>query len=504
MGLEIINKMIRTYFSFNEKNISYMMNNPIDCQQVILNNLLKKAAKTDWGKQYDYGSIKNQDTFKSRVPIGDYQSLQPYINRMILGEKNVLWHNTVKWYSKSSGTSSSKSKFIPVSNESLQHCNYKGGGDSFTLYLNNRPDSKLFTGKYFSLTGTLHQFENNVRAHCGDVSAILTNFAPFWVNYFKTPPTHIALMKNWDEKIESFAQCMKNQNVTGIAGVPSWILIILKHILELKQAHTINEVWTNLELFMHGGVNFSPYIEQYKLLIPSEKMYYQEIYNASEGYFAAQDQSHSKDMLLLLNNGIFYEFIPFQELGKENPMALSIENVKVNEKYVMVISTNAGLWRYTIGDVIQFTSVRPYRIIINGRTSHYINAFGEELMMDNAEKALKTACEKTAAEVEEYTVAPVYFQSHAKAAHQWLIEFKRKPNNMESFIGVLDAELMQLNSDYESKRFQDILLQKPIVQEIASGTFIRWMASRGKLGGQFKIPRLSNNRDIADEIMQYE
>ena len=501
MGFDIINRTVRVYFSINEKNIAYMMDNPFDCQQVVLSDLLKKAEKTQWGRQYDYASIKNWETFQSRVPIGDYQSLYPFIERMILGEKNVLWHDRVKWFSKSSGTSGSKSKFIPVSRESLIDCNYKGGRDSFTLYLNNRPDSKLFTGKCFSLTGTLHHFESNAEAHCGDVSAILSHLTPAWANYFKTPSKSIALMKNWDEKIDAFAQYMKNQNVTAMAGVPSWILIILKRILELQQTNTISKVWANLELFMHGGVNFTPYVEQYKALIPNEKMYYQEIYNASEGYFAAQDQSDSKDMLLFFNNGIFYEFIPFQEFGKENPRALSIENVKLNEKYVMLISTNAGLWRYVIGDVVQFTSIRPYRIVIIGRTTHYINAFGEELMVDNAEKAIKTACQKTTAEVEEYTAAPIYFQSNTKAAHQWLIEFKRKPNNFDMFIDELDAELMRLNSDYEAKRFQDILLQKPVVQEVESGTFIKWMTSRGKLGGQFKVPRLSNSRKIVEEIL---
>ena len=502
MKFEIINKMVRTWFSLNEKNMDYMMNHSIDCQQALLSNLLKKAAQTDWGKQYGYASIKNQETFKSRVPVGDYQSLYPYIERMIAGEKNVLWHGAVKWFSKSSGTSGSKSKFIPVSRESLIDCNYKSGRDTFTLYLNNRPDSKLFTGKYFSLTGSLHPFETNAKAFCGDVSAILTNFTPSWANFFKTPPKHIALMKNWDKKIEAFTHCMKKQNVTAMAGVPSWILLILRRILELEQQKTLDKVWANLELFMHGGVNFTPYVEQYKSLIPNDKMYYQEIYNASEGYFAAQDKSDSKDMLLLLNNGIFYEFIPFQEFGKENPKALSIENVQLNEKYVMLISTNAGLWRYVVGDVVQFTSLHPYRIVISGRTTHYINAFGEELMADNAEKALKIACEKTAAEVEEYTVAPIYFQSNTQAAHQWLIEFKQKPDDFGMFIDVLDIELKRLNSDYEAKRFEDVLLQKPVVQEIAAGTFLKWMASRGRLGGQFKVPRLSNNREIVEEIMR--
>jgi phenylacetate-coenzyme A ligase PaaK-like adenylate-forming protein len=300
---------------------------PHDVQRDWLTKLLSASEDTEYGRLHKFKSIRNVEDFQQRVPLNSYETLKPYIDRLRKGEQYLLWGSDVKWFAKSSGTSGSKSKFIPISNESLRSNNYKGGRDSFTLYLNNRPDSKLFTGKYFSLTGTLHPFENNAHAHCGDVSAILTNFTPSWANHFKTPAKHIALMKNWDEKIDAFAQYMENQNVTAMAGVPSWILIILKRILERKQTQTIDKIWTNLELFMHGGVNFTPYIEQYKTLIPCEKMYYQEIYNASEGYFAAQDQSHSKDMLLFLNNGIFYEFIPFHEFGKENPTTLSIEDV---------------------------------------------------------------------------------------------------------------------------------------------------------------------------------
>jgi hypothetical protein len=366
--------------------------------------------------------------------------------------------------------------------------------------LNNRPDSKLFTGKYFSLSGSWRHFDMNSRAYCGDVSAILLHFLPQWGNYFKTPPQNIALMSNWDEKVEAYAQHTRKQNVVGLAGVPSWILMILRRILELEQAENLSSVWQNLELFTHGGVNFTPYINQYKSLIHNENMYYQQVYNASEGYFATQDRKNANDMLLLVDNGVFYEFIPLREFGAENQTAIPLEQVKTGVNYVMIISTNAGLWRYVIGDVVQFTSCNPYRIIISGRTTHFINAFGEELMIDNAENALNAACKDTNAVISEYTAAPVYLESDAKAAHEWLIEFKQQPSDIKLFADILDKELMKLNSDYEAKRSNDILLQRPIVQAIPQETFVKWLSIREKLGGQFKVTRLSNDRKIIEEI----
>ena len=499
-GLHIINRIAKTYFVAHQKNIEKMMFQPLDCQQQWFDYLLKAAANTEWGKKYDYQSVKQYDRFCEQIPVSDYNALYPYIERMIMGEKDVLWCGKTIWFAKSSGTSGSKSKFIPMSMESLYKCNYKGGKDSLTMYLNNRPDSKLFTGKYFSLSGSWRNFEMNSKAYCGDVSAILLHFLPQWGNFFRTPPKDIALMNNWSEKVEKYAQHTRKQNVIAFAGVPSWILMIIKKVLELEQAENLSAVWQNLELFMHGGVNFTPYINQYKLLIPNENMYYQQIYNASEGYFAAQDRSNANDMLLLVDNGVFYEFIPLRKFNTNNPSAVSLAEVKTGVNYVMLISTNAGLWRYVVGDVVQFTSCNPYRIIITGRTTHFINAFGEELMVDNAENAINTACLQTNAIVSEYTAAPVYLEAAAKAAHEWLIEFKQQPADIKLFTDILDKELMKLNSDYETKRSNDILLQRPIVQAIPQGTFVRWLSSRGKLGGQFKVTRLSNDRKIIEEI----
>jgi GH3 auxin-responsive promoter. len=496
----IINNIAKKYFSVHFKDVERVMLHPHDCQKQCFDSLISKAKHTEWGKKYDYHSINRHDTYKERLPINDYESLYPYIERMIMGEKDILWKGKIKWYSKSSGTSGSRSKYIPVSWDSLHGCNFKGGKDTFAMYLNNRPDSKLYTGKYLSLSGSWRNFDMNANAYCGDISAILSNSIPRWGNYFRTPSKEIALMSDWNEKVEAYAQYTRKQNVTAIAGVPSWILVIIRRILELEQTQDLSSIWTNLELFMHGGVNFTPYKSQYKALIPNENLYYQQVYNASEGYFAAQDLSDSDDMLLLLNNGVFYEFIPLHEFGKEHPKVLNLEEVKAGMNYVLVISTNAGLWRYVIGDVIQFTSVNPYRIIVSGRTTHFINAFGEELMVDNAEKALKEACLATDAIISEYTAAPVYLESDTKAAHEWLIEFKQEPSDLELFTTILDAELMKCNSDYEAKRSDDILLQKPIVQSIPQGTFVAWLASREKLGGQYKVTRLSNNRDVIEEI----
>ena len=498
--MHIINRIVKTYFAVHQKNVEKMIQQPIDCQQQCFDNLIKTATNTEWGKKYDYHSVKQYDTFCQRVSINDYNTLYPYIERMIMGEKNVLWKGKTTWFSKSSGTSGNKSKFIPVSRESLHKCNYKGGKDTISLYLNNRPDSKMFMGKNMSLSGSWRNFDMNSHAYCGDVSAVLLHFLPQWGNYFRTPPKHIALMSNWDEKVEAFAQHIRKQNVITLAGVPSWILMIIRRILELEQAENLSTVWQNLELFMHGGVNFTPYINQYKLLIPSENMYYQQVYNASEGYFAVQDRENAHDMLLLVDNGVFYEFIPLREFGTENQTVIPLEQVKTGVNYVMLISTNAGLWRYVIGDVVQFTSCNPYRIIIAGRTTHFINAFGEELMVDNAENALHTACEKTDAIISEYTAAPVYLESDAKAAHEWLIEFKQQPSDLELFTETLDKELMKLNSDYEAKRSNDILLQRPLVQAVPQETFVKWLAIKQKLGGQFKVTRLSNDRKIIEEI----
>ena len=496
-----VNKILSGYFAARCGRIDNMMKNPIDCQHFVLKKLLSSAQQTRYGHQYDFASIANYGQFAQRVPVNDYQSLYPYIEQMIKGEKNVLWSGKVNWFAKSSGTSGSKSKFIPLSQESLWYNNYQSGRDTLSLYISHRPDSKLFMGKTFSLTGSLQSFDINSKARCGDISAFLLKGLPFWANLLKTPPYKIALMSDWNEKLECFAQHMRKQDVRAMAGVPSWILMIVKRVLELEQKDNLCDVWPNLELFMHGGVNFAPYKKQYQH-ITNENLCFWQVYNASEGYFATQDRLVADDMLLLVDNGVFFEFIPLQDfVSKDYAKAVPLEQVKLDRNYVIVISTNAGLWRYVIGDVVRFTSLNPYRIIITGRTTNFVNAFGEELIVDNAEKAIAFACQKTNAIVNEYTMAPVYPSSTQQAAHQWLIEFEQAPQSLSQFVQLLDEELKNQNSDYEAKRTADILLQNPIVQQIPYGTFLKWLASKNKLGGQFKVPRLSNDRHVIEEIL---
>lgn len=500
--MSYVNFILRSYFQNKNSNIRKIVNEPLPCQKKCFHYLVKAARYTMWGKKYNYRQLTSYQQFQETVPLNTYESLYPYIERMIKGERNVLWRGKVHMFSKSSGTSGSKSKFIPVSLESLIECNYKGGKDTLSLYAQNRPDTRLFSGKTLSLSGSMRPSELNPKAICGDISALLIKYIPDWANHLRTPPKKIALIDGWNEKLELFAQHTKNENITGLAGVPSWILIILKRILEIEGKETLDSIWPNLELFMHGGVNFTPYLPQYKEITHTDKLLFWQIYNASEGYFATQDRAYADDMLLLLNNGVFFEFIPFNDFYNHDFHAIPLDEVKENVNYAIVISTNAGLWRYIIGDVIQFTSLNPYRIIIAGRTTHFINAFGEELIVDNVEKALQITCEKTQSLVSEYTAAPVYLDNHKKACHEWLIEFETPPSDLQIFTDILDAELMKINSDYEVKRSFDLLLHKPIIHQVPQGTFIQWMASKGKLGGQFKVPRLSNNRLIMDEIMK--
>lgn len=498
--MSYVNFILRSYFQNKNSNIHKIVNEPFLCQKSSFRYLVKAARNTVWGKKYNYRQLTSYRQFQETVPLNTYESIYPFIERMIKGERNVLWRGKTRMFSKSSGTSGSKSKFIPVSLESLIECNYKGGKDTLSLYVKNRPETQLFSGKTLSLSGSMRSSELNPKAICGDISAILIKYIPDWANHLRTPPKKIALTDGWNEKLELFAQHTKKENITGLAGVPSWILIILKRILEIEGKESLNSIWPNLELFMHGGVNFTPYLPQYKEITNANKLLFWQIYNASEGYFATQDRCFADDMLLLLNNGVFYEFINFSDFTNNQFHTIPLEEVKENINYVIVISTNAGLWRYIIGDVIQFTSLNPYRIIITGRTTHFINAFGEELIIDNVEKALQITCEKTQSLVSEYTAAPIYLDNNKKACHEWLIEFQTPPSDMQDFTNILDAELMKINSDYEAKRSYDLLLQKPVIHQVPQGTFIHWMASKGKLGGQYKVIRLSNNRNIIEEI----
>ncbi len=498
--MPLINPLLKTYFQSKNNNIQKIVEEPFRCQNKCFQYLIHAANNTEWGKKYDYKKIQSHKDYCEKVPINSYESIYPYIERAIKGESNILWRGKTRMFSKSSGTSGSKSKFIPVTLESLIDCNFKGGKESLSLYVKNRPDTRLFSGQTLSLTGSLRESEINTKVVCGDVSAILIKYIPDWANKLRTPPKNIALLPNWDEKLELFANYTKKQNITALAGVPSWILVILKRIMEIEQINTLTTIWPNLELFMHGGVNFCPYLPQFKAITNNDQLWYWQIYNASEGYFATQDLPNSDDMLLLLNNGVFFEFISLSDYMNDKYEAIDLEQVKTGINYVMLISTNAGLWRYIIGDVIRFTSTNPYRIIITGRTTHYINAFGEELIIDNVEKALAATCKQTKSIVTEYTAAPIYFQNNEQASHEWLIEFKKTPENLDVFTTILDMELMKLNSDYEAKRSFDLLLNKPIIRAVPEGTFLKWMSAKGKLGGQFKVTRLSNNRTIIEEI----
>jgi hypothetical protein len=476
---------------------------PFDVQEDWRKKLISLAKNTEWGIKHDYASIKNMDDFKEKVPVQDYESIKSYIFRLRQGEQNLLWPSDIKWFAKSSGTTSDKSKFIPVSEEALEECHFKGGKDLLSIYCNNNPDTEIFTGKGLILGGS-HQINSfNNESFYGDLSAIIIQNLPFWTQFMGTPDLSIALMDNWEEKIEKIANATVNENVTNLSGVPTWTLVLAHRLLEINGKKNLLEIWPNLELFIHGAVNFTPYREQFKKLIPSSSMNYLETYNASEGFFGIQDLPDSEEMLLMLDYGVFYEFIPEKEIGKEYPETITLEEVELNENYALVISTNAGLWRYTIGDTITFTCLAPFRIKITGRTKHFINAFGEELIIDNAEKALVVACQKTGAIVKEYTAGPVYFSGKENGAHEWLIEFEKQPDSLEYFTEILDNALKSLNSDYEAKRYQSMALRLPIVRSMPPNTFYNWLKSKGKLGGQNKVPRLSNNRDYITEIMAF-
>jgi hypothetical protein len=475
---------------------------PHDVQMDWFKRLIVSAKDTEFGKLHDFKNIKNYEQFIRQVPTRDYEGLKPYIDRMMMGEQNILWGSEVRWFAKSSGTTSDKSKFIPLSQESMEECHFKGGKDMLAIYCNNYPETRIFSGKGLTLGGS-HQI--NVKSGntwFGDLSAIIMEHLPVWVEYMRTPDLNIALMSEWESKLERIAHHTIDEDVTNLAGVPSWMLILIQRILEIKGTDNLLDVWPNLELFMHGGVSFTPYLDQYKKLIPSDQMHYLETYNASEGFFGIQDQSDSSEMLLMLDYGIFYEFIPAEFSHLENPPVVWLQDVEKDVNYVMLITTNAGMWRYQIGDVIRFTSIHPYRIKISGRTRHYINTFGEELIVDNADKALAVACEKTGAIIREYTAGPVFMESDTNGGHEWLIEFEKKPESLGYFGEMLDNALKTLNSDYEAKRYKNITLRMPVIRSMEPGTFYNWMKNRGKLGGQNKVPRLANDRKYLEEILE--
>lgn len=498
--MSFVNSLINFFTTNRLSQIESFTTRPDEIQLMTLHSLLRKAQQTEIGKQYEYTTITDYNTFRERVPISDYEHFNPYIEKMCRGEKDVCWPGVIKWFAKSSGTTNAKSKFIPVTQDSLEMCHYRGAKDVVLLYTHTYPESQLLRGKCLTLGGSRQISQLNSESQVGDLSAILIGNSPFWSKFLKTPAPKIALLSEWEEKLQKITKTTIKENVTSLAGVPSWFLILIHHILKTTGKTNLHEVWPNLELFMHGGINFTPYREQYKELCPNG-INFMETYNASEGFFGIQTEPDDSGLQLMLDYGIFYEFIPLSEVGNPYPKALSISEVELGVDYAMVITTNGGLWRYMIGDTVRFTNNKPYKIIISGRTKHYINAFGEELMIDNAEKALNKACNQTGAKIREYTAAPVFMGDKRQGCHEWLIEFDKAPENIEQFRDILDDSLKQLNSDYEAKRYKNITLAAPIVTIARENLFFDWMKSKGKLGGQNKVPRLANNREYIDSLL---
>lgn len=496
-----ITTIIKQAFNSRLKEIDLYATQAGEIQHRVMIRLVNQAINTEWGKKYDYKSIRNYDDFKSRVPVQTYDEIKPYVKRLRAGEQNLLWPSEIRWFAKSSGTTNDKSKFLPVSKESLQDIHYRGGKDAAALYFRMNPVSRFFSGKGLILGGSHSPNLNSNHSLVGDLSAILIQNVNPLINFIRVPSKEIALMDEWESKIEAISDSTIPVDVTNLSGVPSWMLVLIKRILEKTGKQTLEEVWPNLEVFFHGGVAFNPYREQYKQVIQSPQMHYVETYNASEGYFGTQNDFSDPSMLLMIDYGIFYEFMPLEEVGKEFPHTYSLEEAELDKNYALIISTSSGLWRYMIGDTVKFTSKNPYKFIITGRTKHFINAFGEELIVDNAEKGLIKACKETGAQVSDYSAAPVFMDKNAKCRHQWLIEFAKMPDSIERFASILDATLKEMNSDYEAKRWKNIALQPLEIIVARKGLFHDWLAQKGKLGGQHKIPRLSNTREYIEDML---
>ena len=497
----LFNTVVSWFLKKRKHQIELFLKYPIDVQREVLMRLLETARNTSVGIQYDFKSIFDYETFAQRIPISQYETIEPLIERTRRGDQNIFWPTNIQWFAKSSGTTNAKSKFIPVSNESLEDCHLKAGKDMLCLYINNNEDAGLFNGRGLRLGGSSAIYEDN-NSYFGDLSAIIIENMPFWADFSSAPKTEVALMSEWETKMKAIVNETINENITSLVGVPSWMLVLLNAVLDKTGKENIHEVWPNLEVYFHGGVNFNPYREQYKKLLPESGFKYYETYNASEGFFAIQDTNNSTDLLLMLDYGIFYEFIPMNQFNGEDSIAIPLEQVELNKNYAIIITTNSGLWRYMIGDTIKFVSLSPYRIRITGRTKHFINVFGEELIIENTEEALKKVCKKTKAELVDYTVAPIFMDGRSKGGHEWIIEFKKPPKSIDYFTELLDNALKSINSDYEAKRYHDMTLTMPKVHQAQRGLFYNWLKKKGKLGGQHKVPRLSNSREFVDELLQ--
>jgi hypothetical protein len=505
MPLTIINSFASWVLKQRIHQIELFLKYPNEVQEELLMNLIQSSKNTVLGKQYEFATIKSYANFAERVPISTYEELQPLIERTRKGEQNVFWEEPIKWFAKSSGTTNAKSKFIPVSNEALEDCHYKGSKDLLCLYLNNNEDSELFLGKSLRLGGSSQIYEDN-NTFFGDLSAILIENMPIWAEFSSTPSNKISLMSEWETKIAAIINETKNENVTSFAGVPSWMLVLMNKMLEETGKGNLFELWPNLEVYFHGGVNFEPYREQYKKILPKKEFKYYEIYNASEGFFAIQDLNNSSDLLLMLDYGIFYEFIPMDTFSTPDQKVIRLADVELFKNYALVITSNSGLWRYLIGDTVRFTSLNPYRIRVTGRTKHHINVFGEELMVENTDQAIAKACKMTQTEVVDYTVAPIFMEGKEKGAHEWMIEFKNPPTDVSQFQKALDESIQSLNSDYEAKRYNNMTLNTLVINVARKNLFYDWLKDRDKLGGQHKIPRLSNQRDYLEQLksMQFQ
>jgi hypothetical protein len=501
MPLQIINSFATWILKKRIHQMELFLKYPHEVQEELLFSLIKTAENTQIGKKYDFSSVKNYTTFSERVPIASYEELEPLIELTRKGEQNVFWHSNIKWFAKSSGTTNAKSKFIPVSAEALENCHYKASKDLLCLFLNNNEDSQLFTGKSLRLGGSKQLYEDN-NTFFGDLSAILIDNMPIWAEFSSTPSSKISLMGDWETKLPAIINETVNENVTSLAGVPSWMLVLLQKALETTGKSNLLEVWPNAEVYFHGGVSFEPYKEQYKKLFPKDSFKYYEIYNASEGFFAIQDQNGSDELLLMLDYGIFYEFIPMDTFGTFNQRVIRLNQVELNKNYAVVITTNSGLWRYLIGDTIRFTSLNPYRIKVTGRTKHHINVFGEELMVENTDTALAKTCKTFNCEVVDYTVAPIFMKDKEKGAHEWIIEFKNAPEDIVKFSQALDENIQAVNSDYEAKRYNNMTLNPLVLNVARENLFYDWLKQQDKLGGQHKVPRLSNERTYLENLLQ--
>lgn len=500
MPFPIINSIASWVLKQRIHQIELFLKYPHEVQEELLMNLIRQAEETVIGRQYEFESIKSYRTFVERVPVSTYEELEPLIERTRKGEQNVFWNEPIKWFAKSSGTTNAKSKFIPVSESALEDCHYKGSKDLLCMYLNNNENSDMFLGKSLRLGGSSQIYENN-NTSFGDLSAILIENMPMWAEFSSTPSNKVSLMSEWETKLTAIINETKKENVTSFAGVPSWMMVLLNRILTETNHTNLFELWPNLEVYFHGGVSFEPYREQYQKILPNDNFKYYEIYNASEGFFAIQDLNYSNDLLLMLDYGIFYEFIPMDTFGTTNQKIIPLSEVELFKNYAVVITTNSGLWRYLIGDTIRFTSLNPYRIRVSGRTKHHINVFGEELMVENTDQAIAKTCSQLNCEVKDYTVAPIFMKGKEKGAHEWMIEFKKHPEDIVLFQKVLDEMLQTVNSDYEAKRYNNMTLNQLKINVARENLFYDWLKENDKLGGQHKIPRLSNQRDYLEQLI---